>query len=439
MNRRPLAVARCTFGIVLMGAAASSDAGNPPFSAEVVDQSAGDVKIIADIDGDGYPDIVLGGMPGEKLHWFHYPTWTKTLIAVPANEFTTDGAAADVDNDGDLDIVVPDGNAGSNILWFENPALNNGAPPGNPFVTAEWTRRVVGATGDYAHDIELADLDSDGRIDVVTRRSNVVLIFFQTAPDTWTLMQLSGLNTGTEGLDACDIDGDTHTDLVLRGVWVRNPGGLAARAPSNWIQHVIGPTVSTPRIASADVDGNGVMDVVFAGAEELADIVLWKPGPAGPTGPWTAHVIAPAVEHVHSLEIADFDRDGKTDVFAGQMHISAAREVVIYHNVDGAGTVWSRHVLSTGGTHNAQVGDIDSDGDFDIVGSNYTGNPPLTLWRNLFCFPDCDLDTFLTIADFGCFQTRFSLVEPYADCNADGLLNLADFGCFQSWFALGCP
>ena len=54
------------------------------------------------------------------------------------------------------------------------------------------------------------------------------------------------------------------------------------------------------------------------------------------------------------------------------------------------------------------------------------------------CYPDCDADRALTIADFGCFQTKFALAQPYADCNADGVLNLSDFGCFQTKFALGC-
>jgi hypothetical protein len=55
------------------------------------------------------------------------------------------------------------------------------------------------------------------------------------------------------------------------------------------------------------------------------------------------------------------------------------------------------------------------------------------------CYPDCNTDGQLNLADFGCFQTRFALGEPYADCNGDGALNLADFGCFQTSFALGCP
>jgi hypothetical protein len=55
------------------------------------------------------------------------------------------------------------------------------------------------------------------------------------------------------------------------------------------------------------------------------------------------------------------------------------------------------------------------------------------------CYPDCNDDGALNLADFGCFQTRFASGSPYADCNGDFALNLADFGCYQTRFAQGCP
>ncbi len=55
------------------------------------------------------------------------------------------------------------------------------------------------------------------------------------------------------------------------------------------------------------------------------------------------------------------------------------------------------------------------------------------------CYPDCNGDMLLNLADFGCFQTAFATGNMYADCNGDTILNLADFGCFQTKFAIGCP
>ncbi len=56
-----------------------------------------------------------------------------------------------------------------------------------------------------------------------------------------------------------------------------------------------------------------------------------------------------------------------------------------------------------------------------------------------FCYADCNGAGGLTVADFGCFQTKFVAGDPYADCNGDGNLTVADFGCFQTKFVAGCP
>ncbi len=58
---------------------------------------------------------------------------------------------------------------------------------------------------------------------------------------------------------------------------------------------------------------------------------------------------------------------------------------------------------------------------------------------NALCYADCNGDTLLDIADFGCFMTTFAIGNHYSDCNSDGNLDLADFGCFQTSFAVGCP
>ncbi len=55
------------------------------------------------------------------------------------------------------------------------------------------------------------------------------------------------------------------------------------------------------------------------------------------------------------------------------------------------------------------------------------------------CYPDCNGVGGLTIADFGCFQTKFVAGDPYADCNGVGGLTIADFACFQTAFVKGCP
>ncbi len=74
------------------------------------------------------------------------------------------------------------------------------------------------------------------------------------------------------------------------------------------------------------------------------------------------------------------------------------------------------------------------------TGTNPQGNTEA--WRadlGVLCYPDCNGSASLTIADFGCFQSKFAAGEPYADCNTSGTLTIADFACFQAAFAAGCP
>ncbi len=54
------------------------------------------------------------------------------------------------------------------------------------------------------------------------------------------------------------------------------------------------------------------------------------------------------------------------------------------------------------------------------------------------CEADCDANAQLSIDDFICFMTTYSLGEASADCDGDGSLTIDDFVCFQTAFALGC-
>lgn len=349
----------------------------PSFTYVEIDPStAGDCKMVGDIDGDGYPDLLIGGGPREQLSWYRYPSWAKRVIATPQVEFTTDGALGDVDGDGDLDIIVPDGSEGDNLLWFENPR-----PAGDPSAGGAWQRHVIGSIGSWGKDVQPADYDGDGSLDIATRSHDTALIFFQTGPGAWQRTELPALTLGREGMARGDLDGDGDIDLVLMGVWVENPGA-AARDGRQWVEHPIGPADPDFKALVADVDGDGAPDVLFSSSENTADVNWWSAAGGDPRGPWTRHTIVAQVEHAHTLQAADMDGDGDTDVVVGQMHTTQARELAIFYN-QGGGASWDRAVVGSAGIHNGVVADIGSDGDYDIFGANWTGNPPVQLWENM--------------------------------------------------------
>jgi hypothetical protein len=105
-----------------------------------------------------------------------------------------------------------------------------------------------------------------------------------------------------------------------------------------------------------------------------------------------------------------------------------------WNTIDCGGGVVSSGALSLFGTIGQPDAGVMTGGGLELLGGfiGGAGGPPP-------CYPDCDGDGILTLADFGCFQTKFGLGDLYADCDGDALLTLADFGCFQTAFGLGCP
>lgn len=349
-------------------------AGN--FDRKEIANYSGDVKAVGDIDLDGQLDLVLGGYPQDPLSWWRWPDLHRTVVAVPGTEFTTDGALVDLDGDGDLDIVTADGPSGANLVWFENPM------PAHPStVGASWKRRDIAAVGDWVKDIHVADFDGDGRVDIAVRSHNRLLIVFQTGADSWRQATLPASDLGEEGMAAGDIDADGDVDLVLWGVWLSNPGGAAARDPVRWQTHRIGPFSSAFKAVVVDIDRDGRADILTSSSEHTAD-VAWFQATNGPRGRWERHVIQPSVAGAHTLQAADMDGDGTVDVVVGQMHTTAAKELAVHFNIAGRGKSWRRVVIDNTGLHNGVVADIDRDGDYDIYGSNWAGNPPLRVWIN---------------------------------------------------------
>lgn len=358
---------------LLLSAGAPAAAGTMRFDSSVVDAGmAGDCKMAGDIDGDGKPDLVVGGMPGEGLVWYRWPDWRKTLIAEPVKEFTTFGALGDVDGDGDLDVVVPDGDGPDNLVWFENPGP--AAPTGKGVA---WTRHVIGSVGGWGKDVHAGDFDSDGRLDVAVRAPDRLTLFFG-GPRGWTAVPLAAAALGEEGMGSGDVDGDGDADLVIRGAWLENPGGDRARG-GGWAEHAIGDAPSSFKALVSDLDGDGRAEVLFSASEGEGDVTAWR---RGADGGWSARTLLAGLDRAHTLQAGDMDGDGDTDVVVAQLPTSQGKRLLVLENLDGHGTRWAERPVAADGLHNGVVADIGGDGDPDIFGSGFTGHPPVRLYVN---------------------------------------------------------
>lgn len=315
-----------------------------------------DVLAAGDIDGDGDGDVALGSQGADGAFWYSNPDWTRHPIA--KGDFTTDGRLGDVDGDGRLDFVVSDYGA-DKIVWFQNP----GSPD------ASWDRHEIGER--FAHDVVLGDVDGDGLDDVITFRKDdpAGLRWYRHPADPaqpWPETMLADGLEG-EGLAFGDTDGDGDGDIVASHILFTNDGtGAFAQTDLDPDRH---PDV---RPAIADVNGDGAVDIVLGPAERARGGVDLLAGPDWSRRP----VLDDDLDGNHTLEIGDLDGDGEPDIVVGEMHTGGGR-VIAYLN---RGTTWDRRVLSTAGTHNARLVDLNGDGVLDVVGKNYDGPKVIEGW-----------------------------------------------------------
>jgi hypothetical protein len=357
-------------------------------TVEIDPAASGDDKAVADLDGDGYADGVLGGA---SLAWWRSLGKSRQLagpyaIAAAQVEFTTDMTVADVDADGDLDLVLADGNGAGNVLWFENPRLL--PPPGktsDPTDGANWTRRTVGTHGSWAHDVEAADLDGDGRLDVATCGNGAFKIFFRDAGGGWTTVDFAAhADDGSPAI--ADVDGDGDLDLFVAGGWLEQPAAPNRRDPAHWSYHPIDDSHpgDGPAAVALDVDRDGRVDLVTA-PQHSAGTFAWFENPTVPTSPaWPAQTID-AEAGSHHLRAADFDGDGRLDLLAAL----ELGEIVVWR-ISGDPPQLTAHPVAASGGHNADAGDFDGDGRPEIWAADYIGHPPLRLHWNTTCDLFCD-------------------------------------------------
>ncbi len=377
---------------------------------------------VGDIDGDGLNDVVATSDGGTNIEWFHAPNWNRaTLVTLTGTYRYTradDFKVADVDGDGDADLVVrlgiapTDDNEGR-AAWIENLGHGTG-----------WVTRIIGASLTYGKDIAVGDLDHDGRLDLVYREDARTQIWFNET-NGWTEVALN--HAAHEGMELGDLDMDGDLDVVLNGFWFATPNTPAAcRVAGNYTQATIDNqwftqsgdwTANSCKVSVGDVDGDGTNDVIFSQSERAGYAVTWykRNGAA-----WTANTIA-TIDYAHNLQAYDADLDGDIDILTGGMTQSQHKGLRLYLN-DGTGTNWTQFPIQSDGSYSAELGDIDNDGDLDIVGTVNWDSAPSYLYRsNAGGPPSLDFWTYLRASD-NHLQT-FGLT--YADVDNDGDTDIA--------------
>jgi hypothetical protein len=378
------------------------DGGEQDFERFVIDPNPPAAvleKALGDIDGDGRLDAVIGlsNPDGQGIYWYEQPhsgnpadPWLKHTIAASGLAYE-DMVVYDVNGDGAPDVIAA---LNGPVYWFENPRGSGGNPASDP-----WKAHFIGS-GSGENTLAVADLDGDGKPDVVTS----AFIAFQNGPDSWTIIRPNEADAGVALLDIGS--GNGAINIVSTGpfpyptVWLENPaehGGNPREDP--WIVHTIGPPIgptntadaeadTTAAIATADLNGDGRVDVITANKERIvvgpvSGLVWWEAPADRRAGTWIPHMIDPEFMLAHKIAVGDMNNDGTIDIVTAEQDQTPLRRVAVFFN-DGTGN-FSRQILGYEGGHNLTVGDVLSNGRLDILNAphGYYGGPhAIEVWIN---------------------------------------------------------
>ncbi len=340
---------------------------------------------VGDIDGDGRVEAVLGG--SRHLLWHRPSTGERGIIAEGC--WHVGVLLVDVDGDGGLDIIAGD-LAGRTMYWFER------SPDGR------WLPHLIDddALGG-AHDLVWADIDGDGACELLASAVYCPLpglVAYKPGTDPRQPWRRHVLQRGRveEGLCVADLDGDGRLEVVNGPNWYARPADGAWSAP--WVRHEWAPGFREMcRTAAVEIAGSGRPDLVITDSEYLDGRLSWFENRLNQAGPsWIEHPIDDHLYYSHTLN-ARMAPGGGFELLVAEMrqggwlrHANADSRIMLYRSAD-RGRTWERVVVDRGeGTHEAELVDVDGDGVAEIMGKDAfeapndgpQRHPKIHLWKH---------------------------------------------------------
>jgi hypothetical protein len=303
-----------------------------------------------DLDGDADLDIAVGLENGTIINLINAGNVSVANWTLPSTLFVgidmggyTSPALADLNSDGDLDLISGENNG--SLYYYEN----TGSLLSPIWSQDDFTHRLS-SSGDRAFP-EFADLDSDGDFDLTIGLADGTLRYFENVglPNVASWLEDTGLFSGIDvgnlsGPSFGDLDGDGDFDLALGGedgslVYYENTG---TNISASWTLNAsmfpgidVGDN-SAPELA--DIDGDGDQDLVVGNATGCVHL-YWNNGTSSlPVWEYDFSVfdymntgLTKKPGKFATPAFSDVDRDGDLDFISGQDD-AAFGSLVLYLN-----------------------------------------------------------------------------------------------------------
>jgi len=376
--------------------------------------------VLLDLDNDGDQDIVFASRTDDQISWYENLDGLGNYSDAKKISTTTSGIwdlfSGDIDNDGDIDIVVErirvsqTNNYTRQMVWFENLdgqgnfsdeiiiVSNLGTRPKFLFDLDEdgdldilfglgseefgWVQNVDGTGNfsegellenteyDYAkywRNIHLGDIDGDGDIDVVSADGRDLLI----TKNINNAIGYSVADTLAGGIlytsvQIVDIDGDGDNDILATSSsenglhWFENLDGIGDFSELIQIEE---PISDYSTLDFVDLDNDNLPDIITSGYSEIE----WRKNLSNGQFSETK-LLTDQEKDIRKVLVFDFDLDGDMDLVSASNIISRIR---LYENNEGFGEFSFKKELSKEilGLRSLFVSDLDGDGDKDLISS----------------------------------------------------------------------
>ena len=335
----------------------------------------------ADVDGDGDTDILGAAGNADDISWWENTDGTGMSLTkhIIDNDTTLPASvsATDIDGDGDMD-VLGSSTLADGILWWEN----------SDGTGTSWIEHTVDSDFEHVWSVSSEDLDGDGDADVLGANSYTGKISWWENSDgtgtSWIEHAVNGNICEARYVYAKDLDGDGDADILVGTyeegiVWWENTNSTGTL----WTKHIVdGELEGSVSIYSADIDGDGDLDVL--GAVIQTDDITWWENTDGSGTSWTEHAVDDYFSGATSVYAIDVDVDGDLDVLGAAWF---ADDIIWWENTDGSGISWTEHTVDGDfdGACSVYAADINGDGSADIMGAAFEADE--IAWWDVMSFP----------------------------------------------------